>query len=177
MSYTAKPAISITELHEAIKTKLKASTLFTGWNVDYYARPGDQIKTPAILIELDSIQPGENGTDLGNGQADVVLTFNAYIVQKFSDKDQSKLFVRQAAANLCAFLTDQRWGKAVKRAQFIGADPDALDGDPKEYEVMRIDWSHEALLGVDYFTPSGETPDTVETDEQGAGYEQIIPVE
>lgn len=171
MSYDPKPAVNITTLHTAIKAAL--ATQFPGVTVDYYSRPGDKVKTPAILFELDSIEP--DGDDMGTEQLPVILRFNAYAVREFGEKDQNKLLVRLLAANVAAFIRGHKWSQPVKRAVFEGVSTDQFDGDAKNYEVMRIEWTHEAILGADVWADTGAIPDTVFTNEQGTGYEQIEP--
>lgn len=164
--------VNIATLHAAIKTALAAQ--FPTTAVEYYGRPGDRIITPGILLELDSID-AVDPNDVGTEQLEVVLRFNAYAIRSFGEKDQNKLAVRTLTAAVMSFIRGKRWGQSVGAARVIGASPDRIETG--EYEVMRIEWEHDALLGADYWLDTGDTPTEVNVSEHGNPYVPIVEPE
>jgi hypothetical protein len=147
----SQPQTNIDTLHENIKAALAEQ--FEGVTVDFYGRPGDRIVTPAILLELEDIaaqDPDETGTE----QLPVVLNFNAYVVLDY--KSGKKQAVKTMAAAVLAFIRGQRWSCQVGAASAVGAFPDVVQGREEAYEVMRVEFAHEALLGADIWAADGE---------------------
>ena len=138
------PNIDIDDLHSAIKTALAAQ--FTTCTVDFYPRPGERIATPGILLELEDM-PADDPDDIATEQLGVTLNFNAYVVLDY--KAGKKQGVKTLAAALMAFIRGKRWGQPVGAANVVGAYPDVIAGRQDDYEVMRVEFSHEALLGQD----------------------------
>ncbi len=148
------PAVDIDALHESIKAALAAQ--FTDCTVDFYGRPGDRIATPGILLELEDLpvqEPNETGTE----QLPVDLNFNAYVVLDY--KAGKKQAVKTLAAAVMAYVRGKRWGEPVGAASVIGGFPDAILGKEDAYEVMRVEWQHEAMLGLDIWRLDHEDAD------------------
>lgn len=164
--------VNIATLHANLKAALAAQ--FPACTVDYYPRPGDKITTPAIFIELDDIQ-AESPTDNGSEQTPVMLRFNAYVVESY--KTGKKLTVRTLAAAVMQFVRGKRWGSSAGAAIPVAATPDRFQGDTQEYEVMRVEWEHEALLGTDFWIDNGDTPTEVNVSEQGKTHAVIYPLD
>lgn len=154
--------VNIPNLHEAIKSAIRAQypDLAT---VDYYPRPGERIPTPAVFLEIDSI-PVESPGDTGTEQLPVRIEWNAYVVLSY--KAGNKLACRSLAASLMAFLRGKQFGQAISPIEVQDAVPDLLDvglnqAKADEYEVMRVDFHHSALLGDDVWAYDGEVPTEV----------------
>jgi hypothetical protein len=165
-------AVNIATLHANIKTALAAQ--YPAAVVDYYPRPGDKITTPAIYIELDDIQ-ADQPADMGTEQTPVTLRFNAYVVDGY--KTGKKLAVRTLAAAVMQFIRGKRWSTTVGAATPIAATPDRFQGDTQEYEVMRVEWEHEALLGIDVWIDDGDVPTEVNVSEQDGAPTILYPQE
>jgi hypothetical protein len=144
--------VDIEALHTAIKDALTEQ--FEDATVDFYSSPGERIASPSILFELEEIL-ADDPDDIGTEQLAVRLRWNAYAVLSY--KGANKLALRSLAASLMAFIRGKRWGQPVGAANVIGAFPDQIEGQPNDYEVMRIEFEHEALLGTDVW-PGGELP-------------------
>lgn len=152
------PPVDIAALHSAIVTAI--GNQFPALElVAVYSRPGERIPTPAVLVQLDSIDansPSQTGTE----QLSVSLRFAAYCVGSY--RDGQKLSVRTLTAAVSQFINLKRWGQPVGAAEFIDARPDKfVDEGNKEYEAMRIEWTHEALLGENVWTDPFDPPTTV----------------
>jgi len=153
------PSVDIVTLHAAILTGLK-DRFPTLLEVDHYPRPGEMIQTPAVYIELESFDADEP-PNTGTMQLPVTLNFVAYAVCDY--KLGSKLTVRTLAIALAAFINQQKWGQPVSAALVRQGGPDymraKLPNSAPEYEVMRVEWTHEALLNENIWADEGESPD------------------
>jgi hypothetical protein len=148
--------VNIANLHNAIKASLQDK--YPDAKVDFYPRPGEKVDAPAILLDLEDIvaaDPDEIGTD----QLHATLNFNAYCVMSY--KAGNKLALRSMAAAVLCYVRGQRWDLPVGAAAAAGAYPDQFGGDGKEYEVFRVEFSHEVLLGEDYWSGQGLAPSQV----------------
>lgn len=169
--------VDIDALHAAMKKALEGK--FEGVTVSFYDRPGEDVPTPAIFIELDEAEAMDNGGDMGTEQVDCTLRFCAYVVVKFGRG--KKLEVRRLALAVMAFIQGQRWGEPVGAADVIGAYPDTFrvtnppsNESTQEYEVMRVEFIHEAMLGTDVFEFSADPPTEVFITENGGDPVQIV---
>lgn len=142
--------VNIETLHAAIKAALQAQ--YPTANVDFYPRPGEKITTPAILIDLDDIISADPD-EIGTGQLYATLNFNAYCVMAY--KAGNKLALRSMAAAVLSFVRGKRWNSPIGAATTAGAYPDQFAGDGKEYEVFRVEFSHEVILGNDVWSSTG----------------------
>jgi hypothetical protein len=164
--------VIIDTLHTNIITALRAQ--YPTCTVDDYPRPGDKITTPAIFIELDDIQPGDPA-DIGSEQTPVTLRFNAYVIHDY--KAGKKRAVRTLAAAVLHFVRGKRWSCPVQQGKPISATPDRFEGSTQEYEVMRVEWEHEALLGTDVWIDNGDAPEEVNVSEQNNDHQILYPVD
>ena len=138
------PSTDIDALHMVIQEGLAAQ--FPTATVAFYPRPGEAIKVPGILLELEDM-PVEEPGDIGTDQLPVMLNFNAYAVLDY--KTGKKQAVKTLAASVMAFIKGKRWGQPIGAATVVGAFPDIINGKEEDYEVMRIEFQHEAVLGLD----------------------------
>ena len=152
------PPVDIVALHAAILAGIK-QRFPTLASVDHYPRPGEMIDTPAVYIELESFD-ADKPPDIGTEQLPVTLNFVAYAVCDY--KNGSKLTVRTLAIALAAFINDQKWGQPVAKATVTGGGPDymraKMQNSSPEYEVMRVEWTHEALLNENIWKDEGVPP-------------------
>ncbi len=140
----SNPAVNLDSLHAAMKAAIAAQ--FPDAHVEFYDRPGERIPTPAILLDLEDI-PAQDPDDIGTEQLPVMLNFNAYCVLSY--KAGKKQAVKTMAAAVMAFVRGKRWSCPVGAASVVGASPDLIPGKDDDYEVMRVEFQHEALLGTD----------------------------
>jgi hypothetical protein len=141
------PSVNIDTLHTNIVAELQAQ--FPTATVDLYGRPGEKITTPGILIELEDM-PADDPDEIGTEQLGVSINFNAYVVLDY--KSGKKQAVKTMAAAVMAFIRGRRWDCPVGAANVAGAFPDVIAGRENDYEVMRVEFNHEAMLGLDVWT-------------------------
>jgi hypothetical protein len=150
--------VDIVALHAAILDGIK-NRFPTLQAVDHYPRPGEMIDTPAVYVELESFD-ADQPPNIGTEQLPVTLNFVAYAVCDY--KLGSKLTVRTLAIALAAFINDQKWGQPVSSANVTHGGPDwmraKLPNSSPEYEVMRVEWTHEALLNDSIWVDEGVAP-------------------
>ena len=166
---TNLPSTDIASLHNSIKAELKAK--FPACEVDYYSRPGDKQKTPALLIEMDSFDSSENDSDTGTEQLPGVFRFNVYAVCSFHDG--KKLDVRVLACNAAVFIRGKKWSEKVKRAVVNGIFPDEFKTSTGEYECMRVEFTHEGILGESAWNYEGEFPTETNVQVNGGNFETL----
>ena len=163
--------INLDTLHTNIIAALAAQ--YPTCTVDDYPRPGDKITTPAIFIELDDIQ-ADDPADMGSEQTPVTLRFNAYVIHDY--KAGKKRAVRTLAAAVMQFVRGKRWSLPVGQGMPIAATPDRFQSNTQEYETMRVEWEHEAILGTDVWIDDGDVPEEVNVSEQDNDHAVIYPV-
>lgn len=146
-------ATDLDALHDAMKAAFAAT--FENCFVDFYPRPGEKITTPAILLEIEDIL-ADDPDDIGTEQLAVTLNCNAYVVLSY--KAGNKKALKKFAAAVMAYTRARRWGQPVGPANVVGANPDTIVGQPDDYECMRVEFSHAALLGTDVFAGAGVIP-------------------
>lgn len=149
-------AVDLDTLHDAIKAAFTAQ--FEDAAVDFYPRPGDKIGSPSIFLEIEDIV-ADDPDDVGTEQLAVTLMFNAYVVLSY--KDPNKKAIKKFAASVMSYVRGRRWGQPVGPANVVIASPDKVIGQPDDYECMRIEFTHEAMLGADVFAGDGVIPTEV----------------
>lgn len=147
--------VNLTNLHTTIKSQIE--TQFTDIStVDSYIRPGEKIMTPAILFELTGIDPS-NPSDIGTDQLVVILRFSAYVI--FAKETPGYLLLaRVLSSSLMAFINKKRFGEQIMPAQIVNCEPDDFSPQLETYYAMRIDWTHEAVLGENVWDGSDIVP-------------------
>jgi hypothetical protein len=118
-----------------------------------YPRFEKRIPKTAITIELDGFTP-ENPDDAGTEQFHANVRFVAYVFVSYLEENP-ELTVRKLGAKLSAYVYGQRFDCPVGPAKIIVGSRDAMempgrtgrDGEAEDYEVWRLEWSHEAFMG------------------------------
>ena len=158
------PQINLTEYHENAVTAIAEHFGDAVDVVAAYPRFSKRIPATAITIELDGFTP-ETPDDMGTEQWHASLRFVAYVFVSYLD-EAPQLKVRRLGAQLAAFVYGNRFGCPVGPAKIIVGSPDAMDmpgrtgrdGEAEDYEVWRLEWSHEAFIGEGIWTNDGEVP-------------------
>jgi hypothetical protein len=159
MNFT--PSLDLAEYHE---NALRIIAKFFGDDVAVvaaYPRFLERIPRTAISIELASIFPARPD-DMGTEQFHAEVRFAAYVFVSFLEPDP-KLLVRQLASRLVACIYGSRFESFVAPANILACDADILrlPGSSKaadDYEVFRIDWSHEAFFNDSVWAFSSNLP-------------------
>lgn len=166
-------SLNLTTYHTNVVEQIAERFEATVNVVAAYARFTDTIPERAITIEFDGITP-ENPDDAGTEQFHADVRFVAHVFVSFLI-DNPELEVRRIAADLVAWTYGRRFDCPVGPAKIISAQPDAIElpgrsgraGEGEDYEVWRIEWSHEAFLGESVWGATGTEPVEVWTDNQG----------
>lgn len=159
MSDSQPIPVDLVALHEAIKAQLRAyfpeSEAHT---VDYYARPGEKLATPAILFELEDISP-DDPDDIGTEQWAATLGFSAMVVVGHKGQGAAQLGLRVLTAKLAAFVRGKQWGQPIGPGKLEGCMPAEFVVAPNSaYHSWRVSWSHTCILGDSAFIAAGSLP-------------------
>lgn len=149
------PEINLQQYHENACEQIAELLGETVQLVAAYPRFETVIPRRAVTIELDGFTP-DNPDDMGTEQFAANLRFVAYVFVSFLE-DDAKLLVRKIGARLAAFVYGQRFGCPVSPAKIIVGSPDDMTlpgktgrtGEGEDYEVWRLEWSHDAFMGTD----------------------------
>ena len=147
------PTLNLDTFQDALKSAMAAK--FPGVTVDLYARPGESIPTPAILLEIEDI-PAADPDASETEQTEVTINVNAYCILDY--RHGNKKALRTFAAGVMAYVRGKRWGQPVQAARAVGAFPDRIEPKADDYEVMRVEFYHEAALGDDVWTSDVPVP-------------------
>lgn len=154
-------------LHQAIVTGSAAA--FPGVHFEFYRQDrkslpmGDGVGSNPpkayALLELSEMDASE--ADPGTDQQALVARFEAEIVMK-SLQTNAKVQVRALAGSFASFLRRKsRWPNVLTGpARVVGVYKDDFSPELDQYEVWRVEWTHEIWLGagVDVFViPADQT--------------------
>jgi hypothetical protein len=139
--------IDLTALHDAILAYLRAE-LPTIALIDDYPVLARHVPLPAILIELEGMEPG---TDPGTGDLGMVGRFEARcIVDPLLPR--AGLVARNLAARVGRLVYQQTFGLA-KPAKVGEIREDAMKPELDGYLCWLTPWTNYFVLGDDYVAP------------------------
>ena len=158
-------ALTVPSFHAAIKATIAAHFGANVNTVEWYEQ-GDEasgqpkpIKTPAIILEVESFSPGD---DVGDGRTplDCQITANCILGRSTPDLQiQTSNFAAQFLSN----ARNNKWGLA-RDASFpssFTAGPGKFDPEKNGYESWFVSWDQTFYLGDSVWAPSGIVPSTV----------------
>ncbi len=156
------PEIDLQVYHERACEQIAEALADVVEVVAAYPRFETVIPKTAITIELDTFTP-DNPDDMGTEQFAANLRFVAFVFVSFLE-DDAKLLVRKIGAKLAAFVYGKRFDCPVGPAKIIVGSPDDMslpgktgrNGEGEDYEVWRVEWSHDAFMGSNVWSGEGE---------------------
>jgi hypothetical protein len=150
---TGAVLINLRQLHDAMVADLSAHYLGrvpTICAYDPFPARDDQtpqpVVTPAILLELESIAPGE---DDGTDRQALLLTFSAHCV--LSQRTEAmQLELREFAADLLSHLRHQRWGLAgaLQEPTALAAAAGEFSPGLEGFDSWRATWEQTVYVGA-----------------------------
>jgi len=157
---------NLRQLHDAMVTTLRAHyrdlvpTIAAYDPFPQLDGPDPQpLITPAILLQLDAIDPGE---DDGTDRQPLRLTWVAHCVLSFRT-EQVQLELRELAADVLSLVRNQRWG--LSGALQV---PTALSALPGEFvpglqgsDSWQVRWEQQTYIGPSVWASRGVLPLTV----------------
>jgi len=145
----------ITELHNAILTEITSK--ITGIETSgFYPKLRTAIKTPAVFIDLASMEPG---TDPGTGELALIARFEARVV--LGNNDTACLNVRELAAEVARVINKNSFGLNVKAAALVSITPDHFRPDIDAFEIWMVEWQHEIHIGQSVWDGVGIIPEEI----------------
>jgi hypothetical protein len=160
MSGPTNPAVDLVALHTAILADLAVPfppTAVGGvppWKLAFYLRTDGKIQTPGVYLEMTDAEPASGGGDIGTGQWNATLHFEAYVLTDYKAPDY-RIKTRLYALQLAAFLVGHQWGATIVPGaggcRVKGAYPDKFvpDAGAAQYDCMRVEWEQDCLIGPD----------------------------
>lgn len=146
--------VTLRELHDAMLADLRAHYLDRVETIaayDLFSDLDDQdrqpVTTPALLIGIESIDPGE---DDGTGRQPLQLTFSAHCILSFRTSGH-QLELREFAADLLAHVRYNRWGYpgAVHAPVALSAQPGEFQPGLAGYDSWLATWEQTIYVGPD----------------------------
>ena len=164
----ALAGVDLDQLHHAIAEKLR--TQFPVFKLVQFYRDEEERKgpstqeLPALLLELASFDVDIDG-DAGTEQLPLIARFEARIIDTFNQR-RAKINVRKLAAAVALYIFQNKhftglgpYGVGVSALGDISED--AFFPELDRYEVWRVDFSTQIVVGENVWAESGETPTPV----------------
>lgn len=158
-------ALTVPGFHAAIKAAIAAHFGANVNTVEWYEQGEEAsgqpkpIKTPAIILELESFSDGD---DMGDDRTPLACQITANCILGRSTPDL-QIQTSNFAAQLLAKVRKNKWGLA-RGAGFPGgltAGPGKFDPEKNGYESWFVSWDQTFYLGDSVWAPSGIVPSTV----------------
>ena len=124
-----------------------------------YPEELSQVKTPAVLLEMES---GEEGQDLGDDRTALRCQFALHCVLGFKTEDIG-LAVRDFSSQVFVLLKDNQFGlgRDVSRPENINISPGEFKPGAAGYESWCVTWEQTIFLGSSAWDDTGVVPETV----------------
>lgn len=157
--------LTLRALHTALVDDLRAHYLDRAQTIAAYdpfpaldGQDPQPLVTPAILIELEAIDPGE---DDGTDRQPLRLTFVAHCVLSFRTAEP-QLELREMAADVMAHCRHQRWGypSAVREPEALSAQPGEFQPGLAGFDSWVVRWEQVVYVGTDLWA-GGTAPTEV----------------
>ena len=147
----------INDLHQAILTKINSGIKGLA-TVAAYPHIKQKIAAPAVLLELDELEPGE---DRGTDQTFLIAHFVAWPLLTFTDSN-ARVRVIELAAEVSHLARGNRWGVAgVGGAVLKTAIPDEFNPEWDGYYTWKVEWHQEITIGKNVWQDNGKPPKEV----------------
>jgi len=176
---------SISTYLDALKTKLTEVFAERVDTIDYLlvVDSNKKLDTPAILLEVESI---DEGIDAGDEKTPLSLKVSAFCIlskETTHDACHAEVEIINFAAEVIATIRNQRWGlTGIGKPTAITSQPALFNPGKEGDEVWQVSWEQSMDVGTSIWAPSGTTPSTVflgRSPDVGTGheddYEQIFP--
>ncbi len=145
----------ITDLHNAILAEItsKIAGIETS---GFYPKLRTAIKTPAVFIDLASMEPG---ADPGTGELALIARFEARVV--VGSSDNACLQVRELATEVARIINKNNFGLNVKAAALVSIAPDHFRPEIDAFEIWLVEWQNEIHIGQSVWDGVGIMPEQI----------------
>lgn len=160
---------TLAEQHDAILATLSGAMpeLTT---VAAYA-PGEQIDTPAVLLELEVIEE-DVAEDDGTDRVPLRCTWTLHCILSTRTPNVHRE-IRSMAAHVLGLIRRQRWGGLpVRPPEQIEGGPGGISEGPHGFEAWYVTWEQMLYLGDDIWDGEAPTIDTVHIGARGDDHEE-----
>ena len=116
----------------------------------------DRITLPAIIIELDEVEPGK---DAGTGELGLLTHWQARIITNERSGESAAWGILQAAL---LWLFNFNWPELnIGRPIIKSAAPDHFTPEFQGHRIWLIEWANELRIGENVWDGEGVTPEVV----------------
>lgn len=143
--------------HDSVISELKSISVLK--TVDNYPREKKKITTPAAFLELTAIT-SRSDDNPNTEQLNATLEAEVRIICGYRTKNVKQV-VRALAAQVAYTLDGERFGLPVQPARVGGCWPDEFDTELDQYEVWRVVFTQDVLLGQSVFDDDGIVPESM----------------
>lgn len=169
--------VDLTILHDTIEHKLKAQ--FPQFKIVEFYREEEERRAPkkeflpALLLDLPEFELDlEN--DAGSEQLPLIARFEARLIDTF-DQDKAKLKIRTLATQLAYYMFKNKRFHALNNVAVGPVSVDAVTQDDffpelDRFEVWRVDFSMQILIGDNIWKQTGEVPTPVYSHSPNIGF-------
>lgn len=160
--------VDFDQLHDVIEEKLRAQ--FPAFQLVQFYRDEEERKAPAakelpaLLLELTNFEIDDQG-DMGTEQLPLIARFEARIIDTFNQR-RAKINVRKLAAGVALYIFQNKhftqlgkYGVGLSTVEDISED--AFFPELDRFEVWRVDFSTQIVVGENVWAESGVTPTPV----------------
>jgi len=156
---------TLSEFHAAIQAKIAAHFGVNINTVAWYEQGETEsgqptpIKTPAIILELES---ADEGDDVGDDRTPFAAHITVYCILGRKTPDL-QIQVRSFAAQLFALVRKNKWGLAhsVSFPSALTSGEGKFDPEKNGYESWYVSWNQTVYLGDDVWDGTGIPPTEV----------------
>ena len=111
--------------------------------VSFWPDIKQHIPLPAVFLDIAEIEPG---TDIGNGESTLSVTFEARVIVDVIRAGHYQQAIH-LATQLAVLLRTQTWGLAVEPAEFKRSTQDWTRPELDGYTVWLVEWTQTIYLG------------------------------
>ncbi|WP_180183692.1 hypothetical protein [Acinetobacter sp. YH01020] len=157
--------VDFDQLHDVIEEKLRAQ--FPAFQLVQFYRDEEERKAPAakelpaLLLELTNFEIDDQG-DMGTEQLPLIARFEARIIDTFNQR-RAKINVRKLAAGVALYIFQNKhftqlgkYGVGLSTVEDISED--AFFPELDRFEVWRVDFSTQIVVGENIWKQEGITP-------------------
>lgn len=113
--------------------------------VSAFPQIGKRIRLPALLIDIDQLEPGE---DPGTGELAMKASIQAYIVVD-PVVGNAQALVKELAARVAMAGIHENWGVPVAPAKLVQIGDASFRPELNGYETWLVEWTNDIRLGTE----------------------------
>ena len=118
-----------------------------------------ELAVPAIILQMSELEPALDA-DPHSGQFPCLVHIEARLVLGHRTPKVRREVIKAAGA-LAAFVHSNRFGVRWGAAVILAVEPDDFAPNADQFDIWRLEWVHQADLGVAFDWDEGVTPSEI----------------